>query len=205
MPINYLALGDSYTIGTDVATTECWPRQLLNRLTNGGILPTAPEDTSLTIVAEKGWTTGDLLAGIKESDLLPAYDLVSVQIGVNNQYDGLTLADFKVEFADILGKALQLAGGDASKVFVVSIPDYAFTPTGGGQPSISEAVGVFNAAAAAIATRAGIIFCDIIVISRGGIREPALVASDGLHPSGLQYRRWVEEVLLNLVSTLLKG
>jgi lysophospholipase L1-like esterase len=204
--ITFLALGDSYTIGTLVAENERWPSRLAEYLhpASGG---PAQKHFAATpdIIATKGWTTTDLTNGIRaRTDLLPAYDLVSLLIGVNNQYDGFSLEDFAHEFEELLNTAIRLAGDDAQHVFVVSIPDYAFTPSGEGRPQITKAITRFNASARSITERYGVAFLDITPISREGIADTGLVASDGLHPSGKQYQRWVDEVIGRAVRELLE-
>ncbi|MBC6994318.1 SGNH/GDSL hydrolase family protein [Neolewinella lacunae] len=189
--ITYLALGDSYTIGTSVAAEDRWPVQLSAALAQRGI-----RVTDQRIVATNGWTTRNLLNGIASADLAPTYDLVSLLIGVNNQFQGRSLSEYRTEFTELLDIAIQRAGGDTSGVFVVSIPDYAFTPFGNGREDISNGVANFNAAAKAITESYGIPFYNITPISQEGLANPSLVATDNLHPSGEQYTRWVEEVLL---------
>ena len=193
--ITYLALGDSYTIGTAVTPAERWPALLATALaepdTNGQAYLTTPD-----IIATNGWTTRNLISGINaRDDLREVYDMVSLLIGVNNQYQGLPLAQYRTEFEQLLNRAVALAGNDQSKVFVVSIPDYAFTAFGNSNPDISEGVRQFNAACREITERYNIPFINITPISQQGIDDPALVASDNLHPSGEQYQRWVDEVI----------
>lgn len=201
--ITFLALGDSYTIGTSVTAAERWPAILANAL-----MDTGRDDKSYTsnidIVAVNGWTTRDLIDGISDRpDLRKTYDLVSLLIGVNNQFDGLPLAEYRIEFEQLLNQAIAFAGDDRDKVFVVSIPDYAFTGFGGGNPDISDGVRQFNEAARAITEAYNIAFLNITPISRGATDDPALVASDNLHPSGKQYQRWVDEVIETQVRRIL--
>lgn len=202
-PITFLALGDSYTIGTAVLPTERWPALLANALKK-----TDPTNKSYTtqqdIVAVNGWTTRDLINGINaRADLREEYDLVSLLIGVNNQFDGLPLAEYRTEFEELINRAVAFAGGDRAKVFVVSIPDYAFTGFGGGKPEISEGVCQFNEACREITERNNIPFLNITPISAQAAEDPELVATDNLHPSGKQYQRWVNEVLETRVRTIL--
>lgn len=201
--ITYLALGDSYTIGTAVTAAERWPTLLANALSepdNDGKNYTTEQD----IVAINGWTTRNLIDGINaRADLRETYDMVSLLIGVNNQYQGLSLAQYRTEFEQLINRAITFAGDDRTKVFVVSIPDYAFTGFGGGNPDISEGVRQFNEACRAITERYNIPFLNITPISQEGGTDPALVASDNLHPSGKQYQRWVDEVIETRIRTLL--
>lgn len=195
----YLALGDSYTIGTSVEEDQRWPRQLLDALLADRVVAGDPAP-QLTYIATNGWRTDQLQAGIRNTDLAETYDLVSLLIGVNNQFQSRPLNVYQEEFTDLLNTAISKAGGDLDRVFVVSIPDYAFTPFGNGRDNISRGVDVFNAAAREITEAAGVPFYNITPISREGLRDPGLVASDDLHPSGQQYARWVTEVLLQPVA-----
>lgn len=185
--LSYLALGDSYTIGESVTEAERYPNQLADSLAVRSIILT-PVD----IVARTGWTTDELDAGIDDrDDLQDTYELVSLLIGVNNEFRGRPLADYEVEFRALLERAINFAGGEKERVFVISIPDYAFTPFGGGSPFTTMDIDRFNAANLAITNDLGVSYFDITPISREGLDKPELVASDGLHPSGLQYARWV--------------
>lgn len=197
--ISYLALGDSYTIGTSVDMADRWPVQLARELVDDSITVTEQR-----IVATNGWTTSDLINGINTADLNERYDLVSLLIGVNNQYQGQPLNGYQRQFEELLQTAIGLAGGDPRKVFVVSIPDYAFTPFGGGSQTITDELLRFNAAANFIADDFGVLFLNITPISQQGLENPNLVANDNLHPSGEQYRRWVDEVIKDSVLELLE-
>ena len=190
-PFTYLALGDSYTIGHAVVENERFPIQLATRLNEDGY-----EVTETHIVAKTGWTTDELQAGIaNETDLSSSYQFVSLLIGVNNQYRNRPVDTFKPEFTALLEQAIEFAAGNKDRVFVVSIPDYAYTPFGNGNSTTSEGIDVYNAAKKEIAEAMGIRFFDITPISREGLDQPELVASDNLHPSGEQYRRWVALML----------
>lgn len=183
----YLALGDSYTIGESVDSSERFPEQL------GALLVADPMDRNVRSFAQTGWTTGDLAAAIAgRSDFRENYDLVSLLIGVNNQFRGRSLSEYSTEFRALLETAIDFAGNDPNRVFVVSIPDYAYTPFGAGDVIVSQEIDAFNAENAAITAEYGIQYFDITPISRNGLIEPELVAGDGLHPSAEQYRRWVE-------------
>lgn len=187
-PITYLALGDSYTIGESVKEGGRYPVQLAASLRQNGTDIADP-----TIVARTGWTTFELEAGIGAADIQgKEYGLVSLLIGVNDQFRGRPVADYRPDFTGLLHQAIAFAGGDTSRVFVVSIPDYAFTPFGNGSTAISAGIDEYNAANREITEAFGIRYFDITPISREGLDEPELVASDGLHPSAEQYRRWVE-------------
>lgn len=186
--VRYLALGDSYTIGESVPDIGDWPNQLVDSLALR--LP----DTHLEpahILATTGWTTANLSNAMDAQQIDTAtFDLVSLLIGVNNQYQGLPLEAYEVEFQALLNRAVDLADGREDRVFVVSIPDYGYTPFGqGNQPTISMELAQFNAACSTLTVQAGIAHHDITGISQQW--NPMWVAPDGLHPSGAQYAAWV--------------
>lgn len=188
--IKFLALGDSYTIGESVAENERWPVQLAAALKKKGIAIAAPH-----IIATTGWRTDDLKRATVAAN--PAHDhgLVSLLIGVNNQYQGKSAVSYAPEFEELLNMAISFAGNDRSKVFVVSIPDYGYTPFGKDkQEAISKAIDEFNAVNRSITEKYGIRYFYITDISRKGLDDPALVAEDGLHPSGKMYEEWVKVI-----------
>jgi lysophospholipase L1-like esterase len=192
-PIRFLALGDSYTIGQSVPVQLRWPVQLLDSLEVRGF-----ETDTLRIIATTGWRTDNLINAINNKNLeAENYNLVSLLIGVNNQYQNRPFSQYVTEFPALLDSAIRYAGGDASRVFVVSIPDYAYTPFGQGQDpaEISMELDEYNAYNRSIAETYGITYFDITPISRQGLDIPSYVASDGLHPSGEQYTKWVELML----------
>lgn len=189
--MKYLALGDSYTIGESVAEQDRWPNQLAAALQAKGKAIDPP-----TIIATTGWRTDNLKNAIDIARLKPEYDLVSLLIGVNNQYQGKPLDVFKVEFEELLNTAIRLAKGDKAHVFVVSIPDYGYTPFGKSkQEKISRELDAFNAASEEIAKKYGVRYVYITDISRKGLEQPDLVASDELHPSGKMYKAWVDVIV----------
>jgi lysophospholipase L1-like esterase len=190
-PIKFLALGDSYTIGESVKEEERWPDLLATALRAKGDSVEKPK-----IIATTGWRTDQLKKAIEDSSLKPEYNLVSLLIGVNNQYQGKTAESYAPEFEELLNIAIKLAGGKKENVFVVSIPDYGFTPFGQPkQQQISKALDEFNAANKKITEAAGIQYFNITDISRKGFELPDLVAEDKLHPSGKQYTLWVESIM----------
>jgi lysophospholipase L1-like esterase len=188
-PIRFLALGDSYTIGESVDESDRWPVQFVDSLKKRGYLI-----DSLKIIATTGWRTDQLQQAIENQDPT-GFNLVSLLIGVNNQYQGGSLAVYEAEFEALLQKAIALAGGQTSRVFVLSIPDYAFTPFANGDTVITRQLDAFNQANRAISGRYGVPYFYITDISRRGLEQPELVASDGLHPSGRMYALWVERVM----------
>jgi len=193
-PVRFLALGDSYTIGESVAELQRWPVQLIDSLANQGYTCEKAD-----ILANTGWDTDDLKKALGASMLPKDYNLVSLLIGVNNLYQGKDISDYGNEFEALLSMAIQQAGGDPSKVFVLSIPDYGYTPFGRDkQPVISAKIDVFNAVNKSVADKKGVTYINITDISRFGFSDPELIADDGLHPSGKMYGRWVARILENL-------
>jgi lysophospholipase L1-like esterase len=185
--VKFLALGDSYTIGESVSATERWPVQLVDSLENRGLDCFAPQ-----IIATTGWTTDNLKAAITNANLKNEYNLVSLLIGVNNYYQGAPVKSYGPKFQDLLVTAIALAKGNASNVFVVTIPDYGYTPFGeNNQATISAGIDQYNNVNDSISTIYNVPYFYITTISRKGIGEPDLVAGDGLHPSGKQYAQWV--------------
>ena len=195
----YLALGDSYTIGTSVAAEERWPVQLAATLLTREGVRLEP----LEIVARNGWRTDNLANALAADPPGNDWDLVSLLIGVNDQYQGFDAAGYAARFRALLDDAIRYARGDTAHVFVVSIPDYAYTPFGGGNADISRELDEFNAIARAVCEEYGVPFLDIVPISRQGLDRPELVAGDNLHPSGLQYGRWVDEVIASAVAQMI--
>lgn len=183
-PTRYLALGDSYTIGESVDPADRFPVQLARKL---GI----PEPQ---IIARTGWTTDELNAAIDAADPKGPFDIVTLLIGVNNQYRGRDAEQYRGEFAALLKRAIGFAGGDAKKVIVVSIPDWGVTPFAEGRDraKIANEIDHYNAINKEETARAGANYVDITPISRR--KDPALVAKDGLHPSAKQYAEWVDAI-----------
>ncbi len=190
MQVSYLALGDSYTIGESVSENERWPNQLAQLLTEKGKPINKP-----TIIATTGWRTDNLANAITIAKLKEEYDLVSLLIGVNNQYQGKSAEQFGVEFEGLLKTAIRLAKGNKENVFVVSIPDYGFTPFGvNNKEKISAAIDQFNELSKKASEKLGVKYINITDISREGLNDPSLVANDGLHPSGTMYALWAKRI-----------
>ncbi len=196
-PIRFLALGDSYTIGQNVAANARWPIQLSDSLSARGFVI----DT-LRIIATTGWRTDNLINAITNKNLEDQeYNLVSVLIGVNNQYQGRPFSQYIDEFPALLDSAIRYAGGEKTHVFVVSIPDYAYTPFGqqnGDPDEISMELDQYNVYNKHVADSMDITYFDITPISRLGLQIPSYVAGDGLHPSGIQYTEWVKLMLATI-------
>lgn len=185
--MRFLALGDSYTIGEGVLDSERWPVQLAARLREKGIAMEPP-----AIVARTGWTTDELMAGIDGAPPEGTFELVSLLIGVNNQYRGRDLEEYGGQFVALLERAVALARGEASRVLVLSIPDWGVTPFAAGHDAaaIAAAIDAFNAINREETERAGARYVDVTPISRAAAGDPALLADDGLHPSGRMYAAW---------------
>lgn len=200
--ISYLALGDSYTIGQSVAASDRYPVTLANRLSGPDLTISSP-----TIIATTGWTTANLKNGIAAAGISNnQYDIVSLLIGVNNQFQGRSIAEYKTQFKELLVMSINFAHGNKEKVFVISIPDYGYTPFGhNNQMQISAGIDQFNAVNKAVTDSMSVKYFDITPISRNGLADPSLVASDGLHPSGKQYRQWVDLMVDEGVGSLVNG
>lgn len=193
-PLRWLALGDSYTIGEDVAEEGRWPVQLAALLRAEGLAVDPP-----VLIARTGWTTDELSAAMDEAGLAPGYDLVSLLIGVNNQYRGRGLDEYGVQFSALLERAIGFAGGRAGRVLVLSIPDWGVTPFGAKSgrdlAAIARELDACNATAAAICAARGVAFVDITGLSRDPGAMPHMLAGDGLHPSAAQYALWAARAL----------
>lgn len=193
--LSYLALGDSYTIGESVNEDERWPNQLTSALLNRGVKILYPK-----IIATTGWRTDNLKDAVIKADLKKKYDLVSLLIGVNNQYQGKPAHQYAIEFEDLLKTAIHLAKGNAGNVFVVSIPDYGYTPFGQAKKeTISREIDEFNRINKSITEKYKVAYYNITDLSRKGLEDPSLVASDKLHPSGKMYTLWTDRILENFL------
>jgi len=181
----FLALGDSYTIGEKVDSASRWPVQLARALRAGGAEVADP-----LIIAKTGWTTDELGAGIERAGVKGTYSLVSLLIGVNNQYRGRPADEYRVQFRGLLDEAIGFAGGKAARVIVLSIPDWGVMPFAQGRDraKIGREIDQFNAIAREESQRAGAAWVDITAASRE--THDGWSASDGLHPSGAQYTAW---------------
>jgi len=199
--LTYLALGDSYTIGESVAADQSYPYQLTASLKASGLHIATP-----TIIATTGWTADNLINAIASSNIHGrAYDFVTLLIGVNDQYQGLSQSNYRTRFVQLLNTAIGFAKGDTSRVFVLSIPDWGVTPFANGQDAvIGPQIDQFNAINKEESLKAGVHYLDITPISRQAANDPSLVAPDGLHPSGRMYALWVAQLAPTVGARLAK-
>jgi len=190
--MRYLALGDSYTIGESVQSAERWPLQLAVLVRAQGINLGEPQ-----IIARTGWTTDELSHAIDQARPNGPFALVSLLIGVNNQYRQRPLDEYREQFVALLLRAVDLAGGEARRVLVLSIPDWGVTPfaTGQDRAAIGSAIDNFNKVNFDETQRLGAHYVDITPESRQAVGDPALIARDGLHPSGKMYTDWAQLAL----------
>jgi len=197
----YLALGDSYTIGERVPIFESFPYQTVQKLRASGneFLIGAPE-----IIAKTGWTTDELASAIEQTVFLPAYDFVSLLIGVNNQYRGRAVDEFEREFEGLLKLAIQFTGGEAKNVFVISIPDWGVTPFAKDCDTIKIAaeIDAYNKVCERMATTYKTNFISITESQRIDAINPEFLASDGLHPSGKEYEKWAAKLSEMIIEEL---
>ena len=200
---SYLALGDSYTIGEGVPVYENFPYQTVQRLRKAGYPVYAAE-----IVAKTGWTTDELQAGIDNSSFLNTYDVVSLLIGVNNQYRGRSLQEYTVQFESLLQQAIRFAGNRAGHVFVVSIPDWGVTPFAGNSgknaATVAHEIDVFNTVNKSLAEKHGVHYIDITPGTRLAANDTSLLAADQLHPSGKEYALWAEKLATGMQKLMSK-
>jgi lysophospholipase L1-like esterase len=194
---SYLALGDSYTIGESVSEDERFPVQLVKKLRTDSIDISDP-----FIIAKTGWTTDELAAAIKEKNVADTFAIVTLLIGVNNQYRGRSAENYRPELKQLIETALIYAGGIKEHVFIISIPDWGVTPFADGRDrkKIAKEIDEYNKVKKEEASNYGIRYYDITEISR--INDPALIAGDGLHPSGKMYTMWVDKIYEDVKAAL---
>jgi len=197
--IRFLALGDSYTIGESVAENERWPVQLADSLRIAGFKIDEP-----LIIAKTGWTTDELQEGIEQVNPQGPFDLVSLLIGVNNQYRGRDVGEYRIQFKQLLEQAISFAGDNINKVIVLSIPDWGVTPFASGQnrDKIATKINQFNEINRYETEQKGIRYVDVTPFSRKALDDTSFIASDGLHPSEKMYAGWVSLALPKVVSAL---
>ena len=188
---NYLALGDSYTIGEQVPIDESFPYQTVQLLRKKGLYVYAPE-----IIATTGWTTDELNEGMDATAILSNYSFVSLLIGVNNQYRGRTAENFRTEFENLLQRGIHFAGSKSAHVFVISIPDWGVTPFARGKDieKIAREIDAYNLICASAAKKFQTHFIDITVSQRQDGNKEEFLAADKLHPSGKEYAKWAAQL-----------
>ncbi len=192
--LSYLALGDSYTIGEAVPEEGRWPVQLARALRGEGIALADPR-----IIATTGWTTDELEWGLDAAEPLGTYDLVSLLIGVNNQYRNRSAVAYAGEFHTLLQRAIRYARGRVDRVLVLSIPDWGVSPFAANDKrdaaTIASEIDAFNASARTVCGKDGVCFVDITPCSREHGADKAMIADDGLHPSAAMYALWTQAAL----------
>ncbi len=195
----YLALGDSYTIGEQVPMKENFPHQLADLLRKEQVDVADP-----VIIAKTGWTTDELAESIREHNITDTFSFVTLLIGVNNQYRGRDLDNYKQEFTQLLNNAIAFAGGDANRVFVVSIPDWGVTPFAEGKDraQVAKEIDKYNAAKQAITEEKKCHFTEITESTRRNGNNALYLADDKLHPSGREYEIWATKLLPGVVLSL---
>ncbi len=189
--LKYLALGDSYTIGEAVSEKERYPHILVEKLKADQL-----DIEQVKIIATTGWTTTNLKEAIEKENPSADQDLVSLLIGVNNQYQGKEIGLYEKEFEELLKTAIRLAQNNPKRVFVVSIPDYGVTPFAAQRnpTQIAQEIEIYNAMADGICEKYGVAYFDITPISKHAKDDLTLLTSDELHPSGKMYALWVEHM-----------
>ncbi|MGI4749474.1 MAG: SGNH/GDSL hydrolase family protein [Janthinobacterium lividum] len=197
--ITYLALGDSYTIGQSVPTIQSFPYQLSAQLRLNKLTAADP-----VIIARTGWTTADLKKAITDAALTKKYSFVTLLIGVNNQFQSVSIDSYKSDFDDLINTAVSYAGGNRKHVFVLSIPDYSVTPFALGRDTaaIRTQIDQYNAINLNESNRLGVNYLNITPISREAKTDNTLLADDGLHPSGKMYMLWVQSLLKQVTAGL---
>lgn len=196
---SFLALGDSYTIGESVPVSQNFPHQTVDLLKKSGYSFKSPE-----IIARTGWTTDELQQAIHTAHLSPSYDIVTLLIGVNNQYRGYDPNEYAQQFEKLLQQAIQFAGNDTAHVFVLSIPDWGVTPFAADRDrnKIAEEIDAFNAINKKIALQYNVHYIDITPGTREAAQDNSLIAGDGLHPSGAEYSKWAEKLSILILKSL---
>jgi lysophospholipase L1-like esterase len=184
---SWLALGDSYTIGSSVAVSERYPEQTALALRGMGVAMQDPD-----IIATSGWTTDNLLQAIRYKTAPPFYNIVTLLIGVNNQYQGRSMEEYRTQFTTLVEKAIAFAGGKHGHVIVLSIPDYSVTPfvRPEDKQRVSQQIDAFNTINRQVSDRYKVLYVDITEASREAAVNPSLVAADSLHFSGAAYKIW---------------
>lgn len=197
--LRILALGDSYSIGEGVDAEVSYPNQLFRKLQEKNTNPEKP-----IIIAKTGWTTSDLLKAIEANPPKGSFNLVFLLIGVNNQYQGRSIQEYRKEFGKLADLAIAFAAGNKNSVYILSIPDYSYTPFASNmdREKIASELQIFNQVNREEAEKKGLNYINITDLTRGGLKDLSLLAEDKLHPSGKMYEFWIDRILqkLNLPS-----
>lgn len=190
--LRYLAMGDSYTVGYAVDPAENFPNQLIGCLRASGGKWAAP-----ALIAHNGWNTHDLLEGIRAGNVRGPFDLVTLMIGVNNQYRGYALPDYEADMLALVKKAIAFAGKKKEHVLVIAIPDWSLTPFASGKnpQQMSREVADFNSINARVSGKLGVTYLDFAAVYRQVSTDPTMTAADGLHPSAKMYALWTRQLL----------
>jgi lysophospholipase L1-like esterase len=196
---SYLALGDSYTIGEQILFAKNFPNQIVQQLRKAGFAFYAAE-----IIAKTGWTTDELSNAIENTIFLKKYDIVTLLVGVNNQYRGRSIVEFKIEFEQLLQKAIQFADNKPSHVFVLSIPDWGITPFAEGRDrkQVADEIDAYNAVCKKSAAAFQTNFINITDSQREDGNKTEFLAQDGLHPSGIEYKKWADKLVDEILKSL---
>jgi lysophospholipase L1-like esterase len=201
MHYSYLALGDSYTIGEQVAIEDNFPYQTVRLLQQHQVAVSSPK-----IIATTGWTTDELNTAIDAADIATTFDIVSLLIGVNNQYRGRSLENFNTEFEQLLNRAILFSANQPQHVFVLSIPDWGVTPfaEGGDRRQIAKEIDAYNLTCKQIAEKYKTHFIDITTSQRLDGNKPEFLAVDQLHPSAKEYAKWAQQLTLAILNEIEK-
>jgi lysophospholipase L1-like esterase len=199
--LSYLALGDSYTIGESVAAEDRYPAQVMRALCTEGYSSGEQPD----IIATTGWTTGDLLRAMAANRPASGYQAVSLLIGVNNQYQGLSQAGYRKEFTELLKRAIALAGDKPAHVLVLSVPDYSVTPFAQYQDTayIARQIDSFNLINSRVSADFHVSYLDVTAESRKAAVDRSLIAADGLHFSRKEYAIWTN-LMIPVLNEMMK-
>ena len=191
--LSYLALGDSYTIGESINIKDSYPNQLKDQI---------DLIDSLKIIAKTGWTTDELIDTLNRSNIRQ-HDIVSLLIGVNNQFRGYSINNYKIEFENLLNKAINYSN-NKKNVFVISIPDYGVTPFGKsrGKEKIYREIDAFNDINRSISKKYNVMYFNITDISRLAENDSSLLADDKLHPSEKMYSEWIDFMKIQILDSL---
>ncbi|HEX6334446.1 MAG TPA: SGNH/GDSL hydrolase family protein [Flavisolibacter sp.] len=196
-----LSLGDSYTIGESLALSDSFPYQAVRMLRQKDLAFSAPE-----IIARTGWTTDELGDAIRKHRFLPRYDFVTLLAGVNNQYRGRDIIEYKTQFEELLTQAIKFVHGKKDRVIILSIPDYSVTPFASNMDTakIARDIEVFNSVNLALSVQYKVHYIDITPGTKEAAADDTLLAGDHLHPSAKEYARWAERVAQVIADALKK-